>query len=415
MYEKLKQEIFNDVCGYDNVKDELLLIKSWYLNDELLSNPSVSLPKGILFYGEPGCGKTLLMREYSKSFDCPKYIVEGNSINVADEVHNIFVKAREDKFALVIIDEIDLLIEKSAQSLRVIQQELDGIDNKGSILVLASTNNFYEIPSSLTRTGRFDRKIHIHRPDKESRALLFTRFLTEFGISLENINIEHIARACGHITCSDVKAVCNDLFLRCGKNANTEEVEKSYRRVTEDEYGNESEINKDIRVAVHESGHALMALNFKDNFAFHSAFFNCDGGYTVINETNEKEDTVEKREQRIMISLAGYLAEEVIYKKHGVGSYNDYQKAFDHCTRLIERVCIKGISHLIPRYQDNGDRFETPEKRKRNEKLVLSLLRKYEKKTRKFLSKPKKELETLADKMFSQGQLSYKDAASLSL
>lgn len=414
MYEKLKQEIFQNVCGYDDVKEELLLIKSWYLNDELLENPAIELPKGILFYGEPGCGKTLLMREYSNSFNCPKYVVEGNSSNVADEVHNIFVKAREDKFALVIIDEIDLLIEKSALSLRVIQQELDGIDNKGSILVLASTNNIYEIPNSLTRTGRFDRKIHIHRPDKEARELLFTKFLTEFGVSLENINLPHLARVCGLLTCSDVKAVCNDLFLRCGKNGTTEEVEKSYRRVTEGEYGSGRKVRKDIRVAVHECGHVLMGLHFKNNYAFHSAHFSQEGGYTVINETNENEDTVEKREQRIMISLAGYLAEETVYKRHEVGSYNDYQKAFDLCTRLVERVCVKGVSHLIPRYQDNGDRFESPQKRRQNEKLVLSLLRKYERKARKYLRKHKKELVDYADKMYHQGQLSYRDITSLS-
>ena len=415
MNEKLKKEIFSNVCGYDDVKDELLLVKSWYQDDAILNDPLITLPKGIIFYGVPGCGKTLLMREYSNSFDCPKYVVEGNTSNVSDEIHNTFLKAREDKFAIVLIDEIDLLIAKNAQSLRVIQQELDGIDNKGSILVLASTNNFYDIPDSLLRSGRFDRKISINRPDRESRKELFIKFLTEFGISVNDINLDHIARVCARLTCSDVKAVCNDLYLRCKTNVSTEEVEKSYHRILDDEYGDSTKINKNIRVAVHEVGHSLMALHFKENWSFYSAYFNNSGGYTIINELNENEDTVQKREQKIMISLAGYLAEEVIYKDHDVGSYSDYQKAFDLCTRLIERVCIKGIKHLIPSYSDNSDRYESMKKREENEKLVQKLFNKYEKQVRKFLRKNKETINTLSNKMFENGRLTYKDITNVSL
>ena len=415
MNEKLKNEIFNKVCGYDDVKDELLLIKSWYQDDAILTNPIITLPKAILFFGVPGCGKTLLMREYSNSFNCPKYVVEGNTSNVPDEIHNIFLRAREDKFAIVLIDEIDLLIEKNAQALRVIQQELDGIDNRGSVLVLASTNNFYDIPNSLLRSGRFDRKIPINRPDRESRKELFIKFLTEFGISLDDINLEHIARVCSRLTCSDVKAVCNDLYLRCRNKVSTEEVEKSYHRILDDDYGDSSRVNKNLRVSVHEIGHVLMALKFKNNWSFYSAYFSNDGGYTIINELNENEDTVEKREQRIMISLSGYLAEEIIYKNHDVGSYSDYQKAFDLCTRLIERVCIKGVKHLIPSYSDNSDRYESTKKRMENEKLVQKLFHKYEKRVRKFLTKNKKTLNNLSNLMFENGRLSYKDFTSISL
>ena len=411
-----KEVMFSNIYGYEDIKKELALIKGWFENKELLNNPLVSLPKAVLFYGRPGCGKTLFVREYSNSFSCPKYVIEGNKSNIAEEISSIFKKAKEEEFAIIMIDEIDLLINDNSLNLRILQQELDGIDNKGHILVLATTNYIEDLPSALLRDGRFDRRIPVYYPDADARQTMFSKFLTEFGISLENINLPHVAKVCCDCTCASIKAVCNDVFLRCGSGpATTEDVEFSYRRIIDEEYSSKTEIYKDYRVAVHECGHALMAMRFKDDYNFYSTSFKDYGGVTIANAIDEKKDTIKKRESNIMISLSGYLAEEVILGFHDVGAYSDYQKAQDGCTRLIERVCIKGVTHLIPNYLSNDDRYESPEKRKQNEKLVDKLMNKYVRSARKYLKRHKQDIRKMADFMYQNGRLTYKDVESLNV
>jgi len=406
-------ELFQDVYGYEKVKKELLLIRDWTLDEEIASDPKISIPHGVLFYGSPGNGKTLFMREYSKSFNAPIFTIEGKSKNVRQEVTKTFALAREEKFAVVLIDEIELLIDKDAQLTRIFQAELDGINQKGRIFVMATANDVNMLNGALLRAGRFGKRINIDYPDKKTRERLFEKFLTMFNIPLENIDLNHIARVCGSCNGASIKAIANDVYLRCRHNVTTEDIEESYGRVVNDEACEDvPDTMKNMTVAVHEAGHALMAMHFNSDFTFYQAKYIASGGITETYETNENLDTIIKRESIIQISMAGYLAERVINGHHNVGSYEDYQKAFDHCTRLIERVCINGIKNLISSYRNNDDRYETDGKRKDNEQQVIRLLKKYERKTLNFLKKNKEALRDFANVLFEKGKVTHRDIIS---
>lgn len=413
MEEKITKELFANVYGYDSVKKELNRIKEWLSDEELLNNKNVMLPRGILLSGRPGCGKTLMLREFADTFDCPKFIIEGKEENTPKEIIDTFAKAREEKFAIIMVDEIDLLISKSSQIERTFQQELDGINTKGSILVLATTNHINQMDSALLRPGRFDRKINIGYPDKESRKLIFKKFLSDLNLPLDNVDLDHVAKVCNRCNGAEIKAIVNDAYLRCKKDISTEEIERSYDRVVHETYDEQSKEFKDKRVAIHEAGHSLMCLAFPKHFSFYQAKFNECGGTTETQEVDERVDTIEKRFNGLMIGMAGYIAEELYYGKHDVGSYSDYQKVYDAATRLVERVCMYGVKDCILPYGDNNDRFETPAKRKRNEKKVLRLIATYERKTRKYLKKNMQKLVVFANKMFETGKVTYKDIASI--
>lgn len=159
---------FKNVYGYEEVKKELNLIKTWYEDETILNNPKIALPKGILFYGTPGNGKTLFVREFLNNFNVPKYIVEGRNENTSMEIKRMFEKAKKEKFAIVVIDELELLVEENSKEQRILQQELDGVVQKGTILVLATANNIRKVGDPLLRPGRFDKKIEISKPDRES-------------------------------------------------------------------------------------------------------------------------------------------------------------------------------------------------------------------------------------------------------
>ena len=405
------KEQFANVYGYKEVKEELMRIIGWFNDPKILNDEKVVLPKGVLLYGEPGNGKTLFIREIKNSFSYPIFEIKGRDENVANEIIEVFTKAKQEAFAIVLIDEIDLLIDRDNQIKRALQQEMDGIGSSSNILVLATCNYVDDVPEALLRPGRLDRKIEINAPDSATRAEMFKHFLSNLEIDITNINITRVAKN-ARCNAATIQAICNDAYLRCGNNITTRELEKSYDRI---ERGNlkDNKTLRDYRVAIHEAGHVLATLAAKDNYEFNEASFANYGGYTETNPVDENKDCITKREEDIIICLAGYIAEEVLLGKHDVGSYKDYQRAHDGVTRLIERVCVKGINHLIPSYDDNDDRYETPLKRFINELHVQRLLNKFVRKTRRLIRKNKEEVKKIANKLYDNGIFTYIDAESV--
>ena len=414
----MKELEFKNVYGYQEVKDELNLIKSWYEDEAILNNPKITLPKGILFSGAPGNGKTLFVREFINNFDVPKYIIEGRNENTVLEIKRVFEKAKQEKFAIVVIDELELLIPEDSKEQRILQQELDGVVQKGSILVLATANRINKIGTPLLRPGRFDKKIVIEKPDRESRKEIFKNMLLNLGINVSNINFDHVAKHCRQISGATIKAICNDVYLRCKDSVITEEeIERSYERVDNDELGKIPHVVNSYKVAIHEAGHALLALHFKDNWSFYKAKFEEHGGITETEEVVEDFTTLEKREQAIMIGFGGYVAEEIMFGYHDYGSAGDFEKIHDLCRRLVERTCIFGVKHHITMSEEEVSYWHRESKKtaEKIEKLTYKLMGKYERKVRSFLKKHKVELERFAQYMCANGSVSYRDVNQLQL
>ena len=107
------EQLLNNVFGYEDNKKELIRIIEWFNNKELLANKKITLPKGILLYGDPGCGKTLLLRTLINSLNAKVFVLKANKDNVVNEITEIYSKARKEEFAIVVIDELDLLVEKN--------------------------------------------------------------------------------------------------------------------------------------------------------------------------------------------------------------------------------------------------------------------------------------------------------------
>lgn len=414
----MKELEFKNVYGYQEVKNELNLIKSWYEDESIISNPKITLPKGVLFSGSPGNGKTLFVREFISNFNVPKYIIEGRNENTALEIKRVFEKAKKEKFAIVVIDELELLIPEDSKEQRILQQELDGVVQKGSILVLATANKINKIGTPLLRPGRFDKKIIIDKPDRESRKEIFKNMLINLGIDVSHINFDHVAKHCRQISGATIKAICNDVYLRCKDSVvSEEEIEHSYERVCNDELGKIPHTANNYKIAIHEAGHALLALHFKENWSFYKARFEEGGGVTETEEVVENITTLEKREQAIMIGFGGYLAEEVMFGYHDYGSANDFEKVHDLCRRLVERTCVFGLKYHITSAGEEACYWhrETNMTAAKIEKLTYKLMGKYERKVRRFLKKHKSELERFAQYMCQNNYVSYRDIEKLGL
>ena len=413
----MKELEFKNVYGYQEIKDELNRIKSWYENEEILNNPKITLPKGILFYGAPGNGKTLFVREFIDNFDAPKFIIEGRNENTSLEIKRVFDKAKQEKFAIVVIDELELLVPENSKAQRVLQQELDGVVQKGSILVLATTNHIHDVGTPLLRPGRFDRKIEVDRPERESRREIFKHMLENLNIDISNINLDHVSKHCRNVSGAEIKAICNDVYLRCQNSPiNEEEIECSYERIKNDELGVVPNTINNYRIAIHEAGHSLMTIHFKENWSFYKAKFMKHGGVSNSEEVEEGFMTLEKRIQWIMVGFGGYLAEEIIFGKHGYGSWDDFETIHTLCRQLVERTSYFGIKYNISESERSLDwRHETPRQRAKVEKLTTKLMFRYERKVRRFLKKHKEELIRFANYMCENGSVGYRDIEKLGL
>ena len=408
----MKDLVFKNVYGYQEVKDELNRVKNWYENKDFLTNPKITLPKGILLYGRPGNGKTLFVREFINNFDCPKFIIEGRNENTALEIKRVFEKAKKEEFAIVVIDELELLVQKNSREQRILQQELDGVEQKGSVLVVATANDIDEVGSPLKRPGRFDKKIRIDKPDRSSRADIFKHMLLDLEADISDFNFEHVGKHCTNVSGADIKAIVNDVYLRCQKAQITEEeIELSYERVKDGDIGKKPRALNNYKIAIHEAGHALMAIHFKENWSLYKAKFTESGGACEIEEVEEDYSTIEKKIQDVQIGLGGYLAEEIIFGYHEYGCYEDLEKVHDICRRFIERSASFGIEYHITDSGHSVDSWhlETPRLRAKIEKKTYSLMKKYEKQVRKYLKAHVSELKAFAELMCEQGCVSYRD------
>lgn len=408
-----KQELFGNIAGYDCVKSELIKIYKWYTDKKITKNNKVELPKGILLFGYPGNGKSLFVKEYIKAMGCPSFDLLGKSKNIKEEIHECFEKASKEKISIIVIDEIDKFICSNPMAVKVFQSEMDAIP-AGKVIILATTNNYRDLPDSITRQGRFDRKILIADPEKEDIIKIFKFYLNRLGINCNDLDLDHIARIAKGISCAEIKSVCNNAYLEATDNLTTRDLETAIDRMEEIDYRNLKPITyKNYRVAIHEAGHAIMAMRFSKDVRLYGSKFTSSGGQTVHYVIDDTDDTIEKRFERIQILLSGALAEKIFFKKHDIGSFSDFDKAFHLASNLIDRTCYSGLEHIVGSSERAGQRPDTEAHHLINEKLVSKTLKKQKKYAYKYLKSQKENIKKFADYLYEKGEVNLRDVETI--
>lgn len=391
---KMEEKFLDAVYGYCGIKKELKQIHDWYLNPENLGKRKSLLPKGILLYGEPGEGKTHPLREYSKTFGFPVFVIEGDSENVLEEVTKTYEKASKEERAIVVIDEIDGLIEKDTKLTRILMTKLDGYQ-VSNILTLAALNNIYSFPKALLREGRFDRQIQVFLKDKEDVLEVIKGFAQDASLSLSENEMAELLEVFHHWTPSAIRAVLNDASLRYGKEATIDQIIHTADFIDTGIAQDPKEVNVPFYAAVHEAGHAIYTYLFCPNRKFLRIYFSDSMGKTVCSEITQRE-TREGRIGFIRTCLAGMVAEELLLKKHEVGCSNDLERAYQMCFRLVNRTRIKDVKHFCI---EEGFYVKTCNSEYLNrifDKEASSFLRQNYKAAKKSLKKYRREILQLA-------------------
>jgi cell division protease FtsH len=361
---------FKDVAGIDEAVEELMEIKEFLASPAKFQALGAKIPKGVLLYGPPGSGKTLLARAVAGEAGVPFFSISGSDfvemfVGVgASRVRDLFEQAKGSAPAIIFMDEIDAVgrhrgaglgggHDEREQTLNQLLVEMDGFDTKTGVILIAATNRPDILDPALLRPGRFDRQIVVDRPDLQGRIGILKVHTRDKPLD-DDVNLEVLARRTPGFTGADLANLVNEAALLSARHSkkklDMEEMEESIDRVLA---GPErrtrliSEKEKEI-IAYHESGHALLAHVLPNADPVHKISIIPRGqalGYTLTLPTEDRY-LVTKSElvDQLAMLLGGRVAEEMVFRELTTGDQNDIEKA----TKLARKmVCEFGMSEKL--------------------------------------------------------------------
>ncbi len=232
---------WEDAGGLDEVKQHLKEAVEWPIKTpELFTRLGIRPPKGILLYGPPGCGKTLLARAVATESESNFISIKGPEVfskwvgESEKAIREVFRKARMAAPAVIFLDEIDSLTPRrgmgmsdSGVSERVISQlltEMDGITSLQDIVVVAATNRPDMVDSAVLRPGRFDRLIYVPEPDDKSRLQIFKIYTKGMPIA-KDVDLNQLSAVTKYYSGADIESLCREAAMHAlRRDVNSQEV-----------------------------------------------------------------------------------------------------------------------------------------------------------------------------------------------
>jgi cell division protease FtsH len=354
--------MFSDVAGYEGAKAEIGEVVDFLRQPERYGRAGAMVPRGVLMVGPPGTGKTLLARAVAGEANVPFFSVTGSSfvelfVGVgAARVRDLFAEARKRSPAIIFIDEIDAIGQRRAgqgavvandereQTLNQMLAEMDGFDPATGIVVLAATNRPEVLDPALLRPGRFDRQVTIPLPNVSERAAILAVHCRDKKLAAE-VNLDAVARGTPGFSGADLANLANEAAIfavRGGRDVLTaQDFDAARDRIIlgRREGSNVLLPEEKYAVAVHESGHAMVAAlsEHADPVAKVTIL---PAGQTL--GVTEQLPLVERHmysedylQDSLAVRLGGRAAELVVLGQGSTGAGNDLAGATDLATKMV--------------------------------------------------------------------------------
>ncbi|RPE39663.1 cell division protease FtsH [Streptomyces sp. Ag109_O5-1] len=353
---------FDDIAGYDGVKQEISEVVDFLRNPGRYTAAGAKGPRGVIMVGPPGTGKTLFARAVAGEAEVPFLSVTGSAfvemfVGVgASRVRDLFGDARKRAPSIVFIDEIDALgsrrgggarlggNDEREQTLNQLLSEMDGFDQSSGIVVLAATNRPEALDPALLRPGRFDRQVTVPLPNQAERAAILAVHARDKFLA-PNVDMDAVARATPGFSGADLANLVNEGAINAVRNDRTRiephDLDAARDRVLLGRRESSNALLPEERrsVAVHESGHALVAAlcEHADPVAKVTIL---PAGVTlgVTEQLPEAERHLYSESYMIdllAVRLGGRAAELVVFGEGSTGAANDLAGATQIATRMV--------------------------------------------------------------------------------
>jgi cell division protease FtsH len=361
---------FADVAGVDEAIEELQEIKEYLQNPAKFQAMGAKIPRGVLLFGPPGTGKTLLARAVAGEAGVPFFTISGSDfvemfVGVgAARVRDLFEQAKASAPAIVFIDEIDAVgrqrgaglgggHDEREQTLNQLLVEMDGFDQRSTVILMAATNRPDILDPALLRPGRFDRQVVIDRPDLEGRKAIL-RVHARGKPFDATVDLTVLARRTPGFTGADLANVINEGALLAARRnlraISQKEIEEAVDRVMAGPERKSRIMDEQERklIAYHEGGHAMVAHVLPNTDEVHKISVIPRGralGYTLtLPEQDKFLMTREQMRDELAMLMGGRVAEEIVAGDVTTGAANDIERATKVARQMVTEY---GMSDTI--------------------------------------------------------------------
>ncbi len=371
--ENKKKVTFDDVAGYEEVKEELQEVVEFLKNPKKFANLGAEVPKGVLLVGPPGTGKTLMAKAIAGEAGVPFYFISGSDfvemfVGVgASRVRDLFEKGKDNAPCIIFVDELDAVgrqrgaglgggHDEREQTLNQLLVEMDGFEPNEGIILMAATNRPDILDPALLRPGRFDRQVIVDRPDRMAREAILRIHVKNKPID-DSVDMEVLARRTPGFTGADMENLANEaaiLAARHGKEIiSMVEFDDAIDRVIAGPQKKSRVINEKEKnlVAYHETGHALLGelLEFADKTHKVSIIPRGRAGGFTIPLPEDDKNFMTKRElfDKITSLLGGRAAEDIFLEDISTGAQNDLERATKIARAMVTEYGMSDkVGHL---------------------------------------------------------------------
>ena len=379
-----KSVTFANVAGLKEEKEELEEIVDFLRDPKKYTKLGARIPKGVLLVGPPGTGKTLLAKAIAGEAGVPFFSISGSDfvemfVGVgASRVRDLFEEAKKNAPCIVFIDEIDAVARRRGtgmggghdereQTLNQMLVEMDGFGVNEGIIVMAATNRVDILDPAIMRPGRFDRKVHVGRPDVGGREEILQVHAKNKPLG-DDVDLKQIAQTTAGFTGADLENLLNEAAIVAAKEGRAfitqADIKKAFVKVgigAEKKSRVISEKEKRI-TAFHEAGHAILFHLLPDVGPVYSVSIIPTGagaaGYTMpLPEKDEMFNTKGKMLQDIIVSLGGRVAEELVFDDITTGASQDIKQATQLAKSMVTKYGMSDNIGLICYDNDDDEVF----------------------------------------------------------
>ncbi|MCO4255229.1 ATP-dependent zinc metalloprotease FtsH [Pseudarthrobacter cellobiosi] len=379
----MPQVTFVDVAGADEAVEELQEIKEFLQEPAKFQAVGAKIPKGVLLYGAPGTGKTLLARAVAGEAGVPFFSISGSDfvemfVGVgASRVRDLFEQAKANSPAIIFVDEIDAVgrhrgagigggNDEREQTLNQLLVEMDGFDVKTNVILIAATNRPDVLDPALLRPGRFDRQISVDAPDLIGRDQILQVHAKGKPMA-PGVDLKAVAKKTPGYTGADLANVLNEAALLTARsNANLIDdraLDEAIDRVMAGPQKRSRVMKEHERkiTAYHEGGHALVAAALRNSAPVTKITILPRGralGYTMVVPENDKYSiTRNELLDQMAYAMGGRVAEEIVFHDPSTGASNDIEKATSTARKMVTEFGMSERVGAVRLGQGGGEPF----------------------------------------------------------